>query len=100
MTVDMSRYQETFRRLTHETVACAPRGWNEGRLRLAFDGGSLHYVFESDSNQAQAVVTEELADLCAELYLLMQMDGRGWSQCVIGFTKTPADSWDFDVNVR
>jgi hypothetical protein len=97
MTVDLSRYQDTFEGVAHEAVACAPEAWDKVRLTIALHEGSLHCQLESDSNETRAAATQALAELCAKLYLLMEMDGQQWSQCVIGFTKTPDDSWNFDV---
>jgi hypothetical protein len=67
-------------------------------LTIALEGGGLRYLLESDSNQTGAVATRQLGELCSKLYVLMEMDGQQWSQCVIGFTKTPDGSWEFDVN--
>jgi hypothetical protein len=97
MTVDISKYQDTFQRLAHGAVACVPEAWDEGRLTIALHGDSLRYQLESDSNETSALVTEQLGELCAELYLSMEMDGQPWSQCVISFTRTPDDSWNFEV---
>jgi hypothetical protein len=97
MTVNLSRYDDTLRHLSHEAIACAPKTWTQGRLTMALDAAGLHYQLESDSDQTPAVLTQQLARLCGELYVLMEMDGQGWSQCSIEFTKTPDDSWSFDV---
>jgi hypothetical protein len=95
--VDFSKYNDTLRRLSHEAIACAPEVWNQGRLIIDFDGSALHYRMESDSNQTPAALTQQLARFCGELFILMEMDGQQWSQCVISFSKTPEDSWDFNV---
>lgn len=97
MTVDLSRYSDTFRRLSQEAVACAPEEWDQGRLTIACNGHGLQCRMESDSSSTQPVLTQQLAELSAEIYLLMEMNGQRWSQCIIAFTKTPDDSWDFEV---
>lgn len=97
MTVDLSRYSDTFRRLSQEAVACAPEEWDQGRLIIAFDGRALHYRMECDSDATPAVLTQQLAELCAEIYLLMEMNGQRWLQCIIAFAKTLDDSWGFEV---
>ena len=64
---------------------------------MSLDAAGLHYRLESDSNQTAAVLTQQLGRLCGELCVLMEMDGQGWSQCVVEFTKAPDDSWGFVV---
>lgn len=97
MTIDISRYDDINRRLGQEAIACVPETWTQGRLTITCDGSALHYWLENDSNQTRAVATQQLGELCGELYLLMEMAGQRWSQCVVEFTKTPDDSWSFNV---
>lgn len=97
MTIDISRYDDINRRLGQEAIACVPETWTQGRLTIAYDGSALHYRLESDMNQTPAAATEQLGKLCGELYILMEMDGQRWSQCVIEFTKAQDDSWGFNV---
>jgi hypothetical protein len=98
MTIDISKYDDTFRRLSNETLACVPEAWDQGRLTLSItEEGSLHYVLESDLSQTPATHTQQLGKLCGELYIRMEMDGQQWSRCVMSFTRTPDDSWDFEV---
>jgi hypothetical protein len=97
VTFDIAKYNDTFRRLGQEAVACAPAEWNRGRLTIASDGQSLQCRLEGDSIQTRVALTQQLGRLCGELYILMEMDGQRWSKCVIGFTKTPKGSWNFDV---
>ena len=97
MTVDIGKYDEVLQRLFQEAVACAPPKWNQGRLTIRFDGSALHYHLEGDPDQPPAVATPQLARLCGELYVRMETDGQQWSGCLIGFTKTPDESWNFEV---
>ena len=85
------------RRLSQEAIACVPETWTQGRLRMTLDGSGLRYWLESDSNKTPAELTQQLGRLCGELYVLMEIDGQAWSQCVIEFKKTPDDSWGFEV---
>ena len=96
--MDFSRYDSIFRRLAHEAVACVPETWNQGRLRISFDGATLRYELENDLNLNGAMTTPQLGKLCGELYLTMEMDRQRWSQCAINFTRTLNNLWDFKVN--
>jgi hypothetical protein len=100
MTIDTSSYNDTFRRLASEAVACVPDFWNQGRLTITMREGSLHYLLENDAKQTGAAATQQLGRLCGELYLLMQMDGQEWSQCIIAFARTATDGWNFDVKFK
>ena len=97
MTVDISRYDETFRRLGQEAIACVPEEWTQGRLTMSCDGDSLQYRLKSDTNETLAEATQRLAELCGELYVLMEKDGQRWVSCVIEFTRPPGGTWGFDV---
>ena len=98
MTVDLSKYDDIIRRLSHEAIACVPEAWDQGHLTISITEQGLHYLLQSDSNQTPATHRQQLGKLCGELYIRMEMDGRQWSQCVINFTRTPDDSWDLRVN--
>ena len=97
MTANLSRYDDTLRHLSKEAIACVPEAWRQGRLTMDLDAAGLHYRLESDLNQTRAELTQQLGRLCGELYVLMEIDGQAWSQCVIEFKKTPDDSWGFEV---
>ena len=100
ITMDLSRHGDTVRRLSHEALACVPETWNQGRLVMEYDEKGLHYRLENDSDPTPAVATQQLAMLCGELYVLMEMEGQRWSKCVIDFTKTPDESWKFEVKFK
>lgn len=95
--IDNSKYQQAFQRLAREAIGCAPVVWKQGRLTITIDGKSLYYDLESDSSRIPALTTPELGDLCVELYQMTERDGQQWSQCEIGFWKSPDDSWDFEA---
>jgi hypothetical protein len=99
-TVNLAAYQDVLNRVTREVLESMPESWNKATLTIEFDGRSLHYRLENDADPTRPNLTQDLPQLCGELYVRMEIDGQPFSRCVMELKQAPEGHWSVNLEFK
>ena len=89
-----------FDQLGPEGIACIPADWTNAVLEIKCDGKRIEYSLKNRRSQSgKAVLSQRLAQLCEQLYLLMASQGHRWTAAELRYDLAD-EGWRFSADFK
>ena len=95
MVEKFNAYSEVLSALLSEAIGCSPETWNKGTLSIQCDGSRIDYQLKNDESEDKAQLSDDLRQLCEQLYVAMRQGGDAWNEAQLHFFRKD-DSWSFE----
>ncbi len=90
-------YNEINNALIAESIRCSPEAWKAGTLTIDCDGTRIDYKLKNPGEDEKAQISDELRQLCEQLYVTMRENGDVWIRATFSFSQKD-DDWSFEGN--
>ncbi len=93
----LNTYNEINRALVTEAIRCSPDSWTSGTLTIDCDGTRIDYKLKNQDASEKAQISEGLAYLCEQLYVVMRDNGDEWVRATFNFFQEDGE-WRLNGN--
>lgn len=90
------QYTPILQALVGESIRCTPESWLHGTLGIQCDGSYINYQLKNHDVTDKAQLSDELRQLCEQLYVTMRQAGDLWQSAEVYFYQQ-AQEWSFKV---
>jgi hypothetical protein len=97
MTSELDQYNEVLTALLNEAIQCSPASWARGVLTIDCDGHRIDYALKNAQSSDKAKISQDLAQLCEQYWLVFQEHGKTWQESTVEFYQE-AGTWKFNAN--
>jgi hypothetical protein len=90
------QYTPILQALVGESIRCTPESWLHGTLTIECDGSYINYQLKNQDVTDKAQLSDDLRQLCEQLYVTMRQAGDVWQSAEVYFFQQ-AQEWSFRV---
>lgn len=90
------QYTPILQALVGESIRCTPESWLNGTLTIECDGSYINYQLKNQEVTDKAQLSDDLRQLCEQLYVTMRQAGDVWHSAEVYFFQQ-AQEWSFRV---
>lgn len=95
----LQTYSAALNTLLQEAIRCSPESWTRGVLTIDCDGQRINYRLKNDASVDPAVISQELAQLCEQYWLVFRDNGEPWLETTIEFHQANGE-WKFNSSFK